>query len=72
MIDFVKRCILKFLNKQKTGCTDIDTWKFDSQKEVWDEFLINYMRLIIDDNATFHHDYSYQLEVSNSIIKPIK
>ncbi|XP_003244151.1 tubulin glycylase 3A isoform X2 [Acyrthosiphon pisum] len=63
IIDFVKRCVSKFLNKQITGSTEIDMWMFNSQKEVWNEFMIHYTKLIIDNNAKFDHEYTYELEL---------
>lgn len=67
MIDFVKRCISIFLNKQITGSTKMDLWKFKSQKEeVWNEFIIHYTKLIVDSNAKFDHEYTYELEVGKS------
>ncbi|XP_026821173.1 tubulin glycylase 3A-like [Rhopalosiphum maidis] len=63
LIDFVKRCITKFLNKHITGSTEIDLWTFNSQKEVWNEFMIYYTKLIIDSNAKFDHEYTYELEL---------
>jgi len=67
MIDFVKRCISKFLNKKITGCTKMDLWKFKSQKEeVWNEFMVNFTKLIVDSNAKFNHEYTYEFEVGKS------
>ncbi|XP_060881988.1 tubulin glycylase 3A-like [Metopolophium dirhodum] len=64
MIDFVKRCISIFLNKQITGSKKMDLWKFKSQKEeVWNEFIIHYTKLIVDSNAKFDHEYTYELEL---------
>ncbi|XP_025191717.1 tubulin glycylase 3A-like [Melanaphis sacchari] len=63
IIDFVKRCVSKFLNKHITGSTEIDLWAFNSQKEVWNEFMIHYEKLIIDNNAKFDHEYTYELEL---------
>ncbi|CAI6354325.1 unnamed protein product [Macrosiphum euphorbiae] len=64
MIDFVKRCISIFLNKQITGSTKMDLWKFKNQKEeVWNEFIIHYTKLIVDSNAKFDHEYTYELEL---------
>lgn len=68
MIYFVKRCVFKYLNKRQTGCTEIDMWKFESEVEVWNEFISHYTKLIINDNATFHREYTYQLEVIIRII----
>ncbi|XP_022176617.1 tubulin glycylase 3A-like [Myzus persicae] len=61
-IDFVKRSILKILNKQKTGNTEADIWKFKSQKEVLDKFLIHYTKLISDSNSKFSQEYTNELE----------
>ncbi|VVC38473.1 Tubulin-tyrosine ligase/Tubulin polyglutamylase [Cinara cedri] len=63
MIYFVKRCVFKFLNKRQTGCAEIDMWKFESEIEIWNEFLNHYTKLISNDNATFHREYTYQLEL---------
>jgi len=63
----VKLCIFKFLNKQKTGSTETDIWKFKNQKEVWNEFMIYYSKLIMDGNAKFDHEYIYELEVNPSL-----
>ncbi|XP_029348656.1 tubulin glycylase 3A-like isoform X1 [Acyrthosiphon pisum] len=63
LIDFVKRCVLKFLNKQKAGNTETDIWKFNSQKEVWNEFMIHYKKLTIDSNAKFNQEYTNELEL---------
>ncbi|CAI6344638.1 unnamed protein product [Macrosiphum euphorbiae] len=63
IIDFVKLCIFKFLNKQKTGSTETDMWKFKNQKKLWNEFMIYYSKLIIDSNAKFDHEYIYELEL---------
>lgn len=71
VIGFVKRCITKFLDKQITGSREIDLWKFDSQKEIWNEFMIHYTKLIVDSNATFDHEYTYELEVNQSCINII-
>jgi len=64
----VKRCVSKFLNKQITGSTEIDMWMFNSQKEVWNEFMIYYTKLLIDSNAKFDHEYTYEFEVNQSFI----
>lgn len=72
MIYFVKRCVFKFLNKRQTGCTEIDMWKFESEVDVWNEFINHYTKLIINDNATFHREYTYQLEVIIKIINNFK
>lgn len=63
MINFVKRCVLKLLNKRQTSCIEMDLWNFENQKEVWNEFFNHYTKLIIDDDVTFHQEYTYQLEV---------
>ncbi|KAE9542612.1 hypothetical protein AGLY_002523 [Aphis glycines] len=63
IIDFVKLCIFKFLNKQKNGNTEKDMWNFKNQKEVWNEFMIYHSKLIIDSNAKFDHEYIYELEL---------
>jgi len=60
----VKRCILHFLNKQINGNTETDIWKFESQKEVWNEFMIHYTKLIIDNNVKFNQEYTNELEVN--------
>lgn len=39
-------------------------WKFKSQNEVWNEFMVYYTTLIIDSNAKFDHEYLYELEVN--------
>lgn len=65
MITFVHRCTLKYLNKQETGGVEIDLWKFEKYKEIWNEFRNYYTKLIINDYATFFHEYSIQLEVCN-------
>jgi len=45
----------------------MDLWKFNSQKEeVWNEFIIHYTKLIVDSNAKFDHEYTYELEVGKS------
>lgn len=64
----MKRCVSKILNKQITGSTEIDMWMFNSQREVWNEFMIYYTKLIIDNNAQFDHEYTYELEVNLSCI----
>jgi hypothetical protein len=66
MIDFVKRCISTFLNTQIAGNTKIDLWKFNDKKEVWNEFMIHYTKLIVDCNAKFDHEYTYELEVGKT------
>jgi len=68
MIEFVKRCISIFLNKHITACTTkMDFWKFKGQQEdVWKEFMIHYSKLIVDSNAKFDHEYTYELEVGKS------
>ncbi|XP_060851495.1 tubulin glycylase 3A-like [Rhopalosiphum padi] len=64
IIDFVKLCIFKFLNKQKTYNTETtDIWKFKNQKKLWNEFMIYYSKLIIDTNAKFDREYTYELEL---------
>jgi len=60
----VKRCVLKFLNNQIAGNTETDIWKYKSQKEVWNEFMIHYKKLIIDSNAKFNQEYTNELEVN--------
>ncbi|CAH1731116.1 unnamed protein product [Aphis gossypii] len=62
-IDFVKRCVSKFLNKHITGNTTKNLWAYNCQKEVWNEFMIHYTKLIIDNNARFDHEYIYELEL---------
>lgn len=64
MISFVKRCVWKFLNQQEASCMDIDLWNFNSQKDVWNEFMDHYMKLIFDEEAKFNLEYSYHIEVS--------
>lgn len=68
MIKFVKRCVFKYLNKLQTGCAEIDMWKFETEIQVWNEFINHYMKLIINDKAVFHHEYTYQIEVIITII----
>lgn len=68
MITFVKRCVWKFLNKQQAKCIDTEFWDFDSQNHVWSEFMNHYMQLIIDDEAKFNIEYSFQVEVRSSLI----
>lgn len=63
----MKLCIFKFLNKQKTGSTEKDIWKFKNQKKVWNKFMIYYSKLIIDSNAKFDHEYIYELEVNPNL-----
>jgi len=64
----VKLCIFKFLNKQKTCNTETtDIWKFKNQKKLWNEFMIYYTKLIIDTNAKFDREYTYELEVNQSL-----
>ncbi|CAI6373504.1 unnamed protein product [Macrosiphum euphorbiae] len=63
LIEFVKRCVLKFLNNQIAGNTETDIWKYKSQKEVWNEFMIHYKKLIIDSNAKFNQEYTNELEL---------
>lgn len=67
IVKFVNRCVLKYLTLRQSGSMETDIWKFDSQKEVWDEFLNHYTHLINDDDATIYHEYSYQLEVNQLI-----
>lgn len=43
-------------------------WMFNSQKEVWNEFMIYYTKLLIDSNAKFDHEYTYEFEVNQSFI----
>jgi len=64
MIDFVSNCVLQFLNNQRTGSRENDIWKFESRKEIWNEFMNHYTKLIYDDQVTFYHEYTNQLEVS--------
>jgi len=66
MITFVKRCISTFLNTQIAGNTNIDIWKFKDKKEVWDEFILHYTKLIVDSNSKFDHEYTYEFEVGKS------
>lgn len=47
----------------------MDLWNFDSQKDVWNEFMDHYMKLIFDEEAKFNLEYSYQIEVSISVIE---
>ncbi|KAL5245423.1 hypothetical protein ACI65C_012833 [Semiaphis heraclei] len=63
IINFVKRCILHFLNKQINGNTETNIWKFESQKEVWNEFMIHYTKLVIDSNVKFNQEYTNELEL---------
>ncbi|CAH1731502.1 unnamed protein product [Aphis gossypii] len=63
MIEFVKRCISTFLNTQIAGNTNIDIWKFKDKKEVWDEFMLHYTKLIVDSNSKFDHEYTYEFEL---------
>jgi len=64
MINFVSNCVLQFLNKQQTRSKENDLWKFECQKEIWNTFMNHYTKLISDDQATFNHEYTNQLEVS--------
>lgn len=42
----------------------MDLWNFKNKKqEVWNEFMIHYTKLILDNNAKFDHEYTYELEV---------
>ncbi|KAE9521600.1 hypothetical protein AGLY_018004 [Aphis glycines] len=63
MIEFVKRCISTFLNTKIAGNTNIDIWKFKDKKEVWDEFMLYYTKLIVDSNSKFDHEYTYEFEL---------
>jgi hypothetical protein len=67
IIKFAHRCVLKFLDSRQSGSTESDMWKFNSQKDIWDEFFNHYTQLINNDNATIHIEYSYHLEVTQSI-----
>lgn len=71
MITFVQRCVFKYLHKQHTCSTEVDIWNYESEKLVWNEFLEHYTKLIIDEYATFFHEYSYYLEVIYNIINYI-
>lgn len=62
LINFVELYVFLFLNKRQNGSTEKDVWKFESQKELWDEFIVNYQQLI-DNNTSFYHEYNYELEV---------
>lgn len=64
MIEFVNNCVLRFLNNHWTGIKENDMWKYESQKEIWNEFMNHYMTLIYDSHVTFNHEYTNQLEVS--------
>jgi len=64
----VEQCIIQFLNKQITGNTEIGIWKFKSQKEKWNEFMIHYTKLIIDSNAQFNQEYTNELEVNQCCV----
>lgn len=64
MVDFVKRCVFKYLNKRQTGSTEIDLWQFESRIEIWNEYMTHYEKLIMEDDAAFYHKYTYQFEVS--------
>lgn len=67
MITFVQRCIFKYLNKQQTAYSETDFWKFESHKEVWNEFMEHYTKLINDDYSSFFNDYTYNIEVRHFI-----
>lgn len=64
IIKFTSRCVLKFLDSRQNRLTETDMWKFDSQNEIWDEFLRHYTLLVNDDNAQINYEYSSQLEVN--------
>lgn len=49
-----------------TASTETDLWNFKNHKQVWDEFMTHYTKLIIDSNAKFNHEYTYELEVGKS------
>jgi len=66
MIEFVKRCISTFLNTQIADNTNTDIWKFKDKKEIWDEFMLHYTKLIVDSNSKFDHEYTYKFEVGKS------
>lgn len=66
MIDFTIQCVFKFLCDQQAGSSKKDVWKFNDQKDTWIEFIKHYTKLIMDDNATFCHDYNDELEVNQN------
>jgi len=57
------------LNKQINGNTETNIWKFESQKEVWNEFMIHYTKLVIDSNVKFNQEYTNELEVNQFCAK---
>jgi len=64
----VKRSILNLLNKQINRNTEKDIWKFESQKEIWNEFIIHYTKLINDSNVKFNQEYTNKLEVNRCCV----